>query len=320
MNSRRRLFITGISGLLGLNGALHWRDRFETIGCYRSRPIAIGGVEAVALNLEDAAATQSLFQQTKPDLVLHTAALTDVNRCEIEPALAARLNIDVTRIVAAAARGVGAQLVHISTDHLFAGDRPFSDELTEPRPVNSYARTKLEAERVVQELDPHALIVRTNFIGWGTGTGGGFLDWLVRSLREGAPLRMYADVFVTPIGIIDLLDCLFDLVNRGTTGVVHVAGAERLSKYELGLKAAHVFGYPADRVERASIDSVPSIAARPRDMSLDTGRVSQLLGRPMPDADTCLQRLRRLQDDGWPDAIRAALLPVTRAIPDRLER
>ena len=317
MNPRRRLFITGISGLLGLNAALQWRRRFDTTECYRSHPISMPEVNAVALNLEDGAATQALFDQIRPDVVLHTAALTDVDRCELDPALAARLNVDVTRVVAEAARTVGAQLVHISTDHVFAGDRPSYDELAEPRPVNIYARTKLEAERVVHDVYPGALTVRTNFLGWGAVAPRSFLDWVVRSLAKGAPLRMFADVFITPIGVNDLLDCLFDLLDQARTGVVHVAGAERLSKYEIGVRTARTFGYRTDLIERASIDAFPLAAPRPRDLSLSTGRVSQMLGRPMPDADACLHRLRELRDAGWPDALHTALQPVTRVAPDR---
>lgn len=317
MNPHRRLFITGISGLLGLNAALQWRGRFDITGCYRSRPVSMPEVKAVALNLEDSAATQALFEQIRPDVVLHTAALTDVDRCELDPALAARLNVDVTRVVAGAARQVGAQLVHVSTDHVFAGDRPFYDELAEPHPVNVYARTKLEAERVVHEVYPGALTVRTNFLGWGPAAPRSFLDWVIRSLAEGVPLRMFTDVFITPIGVNDLLDCLFDLLELAPAGVVHVAGAERLSKYEIGVRTARTFGYRTDLIERASIDGFPLPAPRPRDLSLNTGRVSQLLGRPMPDADACLRRLRELRDAGWPDALHTALQPVTRAAPDR---
>jgi dTDP-4-dehydrorhamnose reductase len=242
----------------------------------------------------------------RPEFILHTAGLTNVDHCQLDPSLAHRLNVEVTSNVAEAARAMGARLVHISTDHLFAGDRQFSDEETEPHPVNVYAQTKLDAERVVQQLCPDALIVRTNFIGWGSSVRASFTDWILASLRQGARLRMFTDVFITPILINDLLDCIVDLLDLNARGIVNVAGSERVSKYDVGMRTARFFDHNPDQIQPISVDEFPFAAPRPRDMSLATGRVSTLLDRYMPDLNASLGRLRRLKDESWPAAIERA--------------
>ena len=312
MTTRPRLLISGVSGLLGLNTALQWSNTFEVAGLYLDHPVAVPGVETIRLDIEHRGSLQDFVQTFRPDVIFHTAGLTNVDRCELEPALAHRLNVEVTRNLAESALAAGARLVHISTDHLFAGLQPFYSETAEPQPVNTYARSKLEAERVVERLCPGALVVRTNFLGWGTSVRSSLTDWILSSLAGGAPFKMFTDVFITPILINDLLDCILALLDRHVSGILNVAGSERLSKYEVGIRTARRFGYATDQIRPISVEDFPFVAPRPRDMSLATGRVSTLLGRPMPDIDAGLARLRHLRDTGWPSALeRAIQAPVS---------
>jgi dTDP-4-dehydrorhamnose reductase len=312
VSSRPRILITGISGLLGLNAALQWRETFEIAGHYLSHPVALPGIKTSRLDVEDRSMVFESMRLFRPDFVLHTAGLTNVDRCQLDPFLARRLNVDVTENVATAARETGARLVHISTDHLFMGNRQFCNEKTEPSPVNVYAQTKFEAEQVVQRLCPDALIVRTNFIGWGTSVRTSFTDWILSSLARGTSLKMFTDVFITPILVNDLLDCIVELLNLNVSGILNVAGSERVSKYETGGRTARYFGYSPEQIRPISVEEFPFAAVRPRDMSLSTDRVSTLLSRPMPDLDTSLKRLRQLKDESWPAAMeRAIQAPVS---------
>ncbi|MBI3954325.1 MAG: SDR family oxidoreductase [Chloroflexi bacterium] len=302
-----KLFITGISGLLGLNIALQARERFQVSGCYHAHPVRLDGVQSLGMDLATPGQWEAALRETQPDVVIHTAGLTSVEGCEADPVLAQRLNVGVAQDVATVAREVGVRLVHISTDHLFDGTRPWRTEADRPAPLNVYARTKWEAEQAVLEACPDALIIRTNFFGWGTPVRPSFSDWVLRGLEEGRELHMFLDVFFTPILINSLGELLLELVERGTAGVFHVAGGERLSKYEFGLKLAETFGYPSGRIRPSSVDEFPFKAQRPKDMSLRTDAVTRLLGRQMPLVSEGLARLRRLGEAGWPTAVGAAL-------------
>lgn len=298
-----RVFITGISGLLGINAAHVWSAEHEVSGCFHAHPVDLPGVRVHAVDLTEPQAIAHLLEDARPELVLHTAGLTNVDACEEQPALARQLNVDVASRVARAAAAVGAQLVHISTDHLFSGVRPLWTEDDPPEPVNVYAETKRQAERLTLEAAPNALIVRTNFYGWGTPTRTSFSDWILAGLETGRGVDMFRDIFFTPLLVNDLVEAVMRLVVRGARGILHVAGGQRLTKRDFGITLAAVFGHPTDLIRSISVADVPLKARRPRDMSLDSSRAATILGRPLPDAETGLLRLRRLRDEGWPERI-----------------
>ena len=185
-----RLFVTGISGLLGLNIALQTRGDFEVNGCYYNHPVTIEGVRPVKLDVTSFAPLNQALRKIRPDVIVHTAGLTNVDACETNPMLAQKLNVQATLHIAKIANAIGAKLIHISTDHLFDGTKPFRTEEDALAPLNAYARTKRDSEIMVQETCPNALIIRTNFIGWGTSVRASFSDWVITSLEQKRDMKM----------------------------------------------------------------------------------------------------------------------------------
>lgn len=302
-----KLFITGISGLLGLNLALKAREEFEVSGACYQHSVALKGVPVWPLDLRSLQATETLLRRVRPDVVVHTAGLTNVEECETNPELAHQLNVVAARNVAAVAAGLGISLVHISTDHLFDGSRPWQEETDVPMPLNNYARTKWQGEQAVLEVNPAALVIRTNFYGWGTSARSSFSDWILRGLERRQELTMFTDVYFTPILIHDLADRMMALVRQGASGEFNVAGGERLSKYAFALQIAQVFGYPSEQIRPISVDEFVFNARRPKDMSLSSAKAEKRLGMPMPTAAQGLVGLRRLQQTRWPQALEEAI-------------
>ena len=301
------LFITGISGLLGLNTALAARGRFHVAGCYRTHAVGLPGVEAWAADAADGAALAAILDRVHPDIVLHTAGLSNVDLCEEDPALAVRVNVEAAETVARLTRARGARLIHISTDHLFDGATPSRREDEPLSPVNVYGRTKADAEAAVLRAHPQALVVRTNFYGWGTSVRTSFSDWILDGLERGESLTMFDDVHFTPVLVNDLAAALFALAERGVSGIVNVPGGERLSKDAFARTMARVFGVSAAGIRSASVGTARLKARRPRDMSLSCARVEALLGRHMPSAAEGLETLRTLRDAGWTKQLQDAV-------------
>ena len=301
------LFITGISGLLGLNLALQYRDRFQVSGCYYRSPVSLKGITALPLDIRQHRNTEEMMRAARPDVIVHTAGLTNVEGCESDPNLAHLLNAEAAGRVAKIAASLDARLVHISTDHLFDGTSPWKTEEDVPSPLNAYARTKWLAEQAVMDACPHALMVRTNFYGWGTSVRASFSDWILQSLEQGRELTMFTDVYYTPILISHLGEVIYDLLGRGTEGLFHVAGRERLSKYDFALKVAKVFGYPEAQVSPISVEQFPFTAQRPKDMSLKSKKVEDLLQCPMPTVNENLEELLDLRRLSWQEELERAL-------------
>lgn len=302
-----KVFITGMSGLLGLNMAVQLRESFEVLGSYLTHPIHCDGIDSLQMDYGSGDPFGQILVRIQPDIVVHTAGLTSVEECEANPREAHRLNVSFAQQVARAANSMGAKLVHISTDHIFDGTSPMKREGEPPNPLNVYARTKLEAERVVLEACPDVLMIRTNFYGWGPPYRPSFSDWILKGLKNRDPLTMFSDVFYTPILINDLVDVLADLIVNRVSGVFHVAGGERISKHTFGMMLADAFGYPSDGILAISVEEHQFRAPRPRDMSLDCTKAEDLLGKQMPKVMDGLHRLRSLGSEGWPRLLEQAV-------------
>jgi dTDP-4-dehydrorhamnose reductase len=294
-----KILITGVSGLLGLNAAMQLRHRSEVVGCYHANPIEFPGVCTLRCDVTDGDAVDRLVERERPHVIFHAAGLANVDHCETDQQLAFAMNVSAAALVARAAVRTGARLVHISTDHVFDGSRGMWTEHDPVHPLNEYARTKWEGERQVIAACPDALVVRTNFYGWGTSRRESFSDWIVRGLESGQPLRMFDDVFFTPLLVNDLIDRTMDLLARGATGVMHVSGPERLSKYEFGLRIARAFGLSATEIMPVSIAAANLAARRPRDMSLDSARAAAAIGTPARTLDAGLLQLRQQRESDW---------------------
>ncbi len=307
-----KLFISGVSGLLGLNLALQARHRFQVSGCYYAHQVILRSIQTLKLDLTSLSSLEQALLAVEPDVVIHTGGLTNVEECEVNPQLAYRLNVEATRSVAKVTSAMGAKLVHISTDHVFDGTAPWKTEDDFPVPLNVYARTKRDAEEVVLEDCRNPLIVRTNFFGWGTSVRASFSDWILRALARKDELTMFSDVYFTPILINDLVDILSELIARGAEGTFHVAGRERLTKYAFALRLAQVFNYPTQTIRATSVEDFPFRAKRPKDMSLSCGKAEAYLGIQMPSVEDGLNRLKILDREGH----RATL---ERAVQDGLQ-
>ena len=294
-----KLFIAGISGLLGLNLALEARDRFTVSGCYFRSPVVIEGVRTLELDVTRIQTAEEILSEIRPDIIVNTVALTNVDQCESDPGSAHKLNVETAQHLAAVANMLGARFVHISTDQLFDGASAWKTETDSPAPINTYGRTKHLAEGAVLEVCPNALIVRTNFFGWGTSIRTSFSDWILRGLEQQRELTMFSDVFFTPILVNQFIDVTVKLIDTNAKGVFHVAGAERLSKHAFAVQMAEVFGYSKGTILASSVQNFPYKARRPGEMSLSSKKVELCLGTQMPKVAEGLERLQRLGMDGW---------------------
>ena len=291
---------------MGLNIAQQTRDRFRVSGGYFSHPISMDAVDSVRLDTTEADEVERVLSAARPDLIINTVGLTNVDECESNPALAQGLNADSAEIVAKLAHRQKISLVHISTDHLFDGVTSRKTESDITQPINNYAVTKRLGEIAVQNACPDSLIIRTNFYGWGTATRPSFTDWILRGLEEKQQLTMFTDVFFTPILINHLVESIIDLVNSRASGVFNVVGSERLSKHAFALKTADAFGYSVENIVPTKVTDFPFEAPRPQDMSLSVVKIEKRLGKSMPDVMAGLKTLKESGEHGAPSELRAA--------------
>lgn len=308
--NRHRILVTGGTGLLALNWACALRGQADvTLGTHR-HGVRLPGVASLRLNLSDVDSLRRQVGRTGADLIVHTAGLTNVDRCEDKPAEARHANAEIARNVAEVAAAAGICLIHLSTDHLFSGTHQFSAEQATPEPLNEYARSKLLAEQWVQQACPDALILRTNFFGWGYAGRQSFSDWIIYGLRAGRSLPLFDDVFITPILADALAHAAHALLDQGASGIFNLVGGERISKYEFGTRLAAAFGLPLALIRPAKVAQAHLHAVRPRDMSLDNFRLKQAIGYAPGSLDAWFADLREQERQGRREELFHAVFEV----------
>lgn len=288
-----RLLITGATGLLGSNLIWEAAESYEVIGWSRSCAAMPSGFAMDRVDLANAEITVRRLHERCPDVVVHCAAMTDVERCEGEPDNARVMNVDATRILARWCAQHGARFVFISTDSVFDGRCGHYSEDDQPAPVNEYARTKLAAEAVVAGLLPDALILRTNFYGRNFKQKLSLAEWMLKKLVRRERLPAFTDVKFNPLLANHLGRIILDLIAHGAKGVFHAAARDEYSKYEFALLIARIFGLDADEVMAASVDNFRFNAQRPKNTTLAVGKISGFLSREMPSVEEGLQSFKQ---------------------------
>lgn len=304
----QRVLITGGSGLLALNWACCMRDSWEPVLALHLRKIRLAGTRAEFIDLESVATLKQQLATLHPDLVVHAAGLTSVDLCEEQPAAAMHANAELARNIAAATGSLGIKLIHISTDHLFDGSRSMYNENDPPAPINVYARSKLQAEQWVQQENPAALLVRTNFFGWGHRYRQSFSDWIIASLRAGKPVTMFDNVFFTPILADVLVRAAHELAAKDERGIVNLSGDERISKYDFALQLARVFDLPVKLIQRGKLSRTSLLARRSPDMSLDNTMARKKLGRDLGSLNSFFPALLQQEAAGRRNELLTAVM------------
>jgi len=231
-----------------------------------------------------------LFHEVRPEAVIHTAALADIDYCQAHPTEARAVNVDFTRSLASLCAGTGTKLVFCSTDTIFDGERAPYREEDLPGPVNLYAETKVEAERIVAGLGDQAVIARLSLVAGLPllGAGNAFLPRLLAALKAGRTVPTSSHEIRTPVDVLTVGRALLELATGGHHGIFHLAGHDRLSRFEMARKIAMRFGFAPELIVAQPPAPTPGRAPRPRDVSLANAKACATLRTPMRSFDEAL--------------------------------
>jgi dTDP-4-dehydrorhamnose reductase len=261
--TRPTWMITGSNGFLGANAAAYLETRANVIGITRQQH-----------DLTKPASLAQEIAETKPNYLLHTAAIADHTLCEERPDLAEAINAEATKVIARACEHAGTKLIYISTDAVSSGQptatKPAGNylETDPPNPNTVYGETKLQGELSAQR-ESNLLIIRTNFFGWSPTGQRSILEFFVHELRANRSVNGLTNVTTTSLYIQTLLDYIYQLKDH--SGTFHVASRDAITKYEFGIKVAKHFDLSRSLVKRTE-------AGDPKDLSLNTTKLAESLG------------------------------------------
>ena len=266
-----KAWVTGAGGLIG-NCLVQTASRFAP-------GWEVRGLTRDQLELTDFAAVARAFRADAPALVIHCAALSKSPACQADPALARLLNVAVTTCLAELAADI--PLIFFSTDLIFDGRKGHYTETDAPNPLSVYAETKVAAEAVVLRNPRHA-VVRTSLNGGVSPTGDRcFNEEMRRMFRDGQVLNLFTDEFRNPLPALVTARAVWELSAQNVSGIYHVAGREKLSRWEIGRLIAARCPELQPQLRAGSLKEYRG-APRAPDTTLDCTKAQQRLSFPLP--------------------------------------
>ncbi len=274
------VLITGMSGFLGWNLARSLRSGFRIYGTYLDHPVDLEACESLAFDLTELSRIERFCTTIRPKFIVHTAAISSPDRCEIERKLSLTLNTFATRELAKAASQLGCKLIYFSSDLLFDGIKGMYTEADQPTPLNYYARTKYLGElEITNNCGNYATVRMSQMYGRGNQNHRSFLEEMEKSALKGEKLTLYADLYRTPLFIGDAVAVCERLISdRQAKGLFHLGGPERLSCFEFGGQFCEVFDFPTRLLVPCQLEESGLVARLPQDCSLSSQKAQKALG------------------------------------------
>lgn len=291
---KKRILITGSNGLLGQK----LTDLYRTLPGISLLATGIGpdryphqeGYRYAEMDITSESDVQRIFEEFKPDTVINTAAMTNVDACETQQELCRQLNVVAPGILARASRGYDAHLIHISTDFIFPGTKKLYTEEDEPEPLSVYGKSKWEGEQQVMQHAGQWTIVRT-IIVFGVAhnlSRSNTVLWAYNMLKDQAPSKVVDDQFRTPTLAEDLAMGCRLIEQKNATGIYNISGNDFMSIHELVLRVAKHFRFSTDHVSIVKTESLNQPAKRPPITGLDITKARRDLGFEPRSFEECL--------------------------------
>ena len=293
-----KLLITGASGLFGSKLAELAVNRQHQVYAAYSQHNATHGIP-VQLDVTNKEKVEAEIEKAKPDAVVHAATMTDVDKCDLNRELAWKTNVEGTRNVAQATKSFNAFLLYISSDYVFDGEKGFYKETDLPSPISYYAYTKLKAEEYVKDVMGEYCIARPSVIYGALQAAGkiNFALWLLDKLKKKETAKVIIDQWNSPTLNTSLAQMSLEILERKLTGLYHLSGATRISRYDFAVLLAKTFGLDPSIFVTASLREFSFIAKRPRDSSLNTSKAEHILKNKPLKVEEALERLKTEMSD-----------------------
>ena len=278
-----KVLVTGANGFTGQHLVKTLVNKgFEVIATSRneSKLTSYSNLTYYNCELTDVRNVENLFDLTRPDAVIHTAAMSKPDECAANPELCKANNIQATQYLLSAATKVGTNhFVYLSTDFIFGEGGPHAEE-DAPAPLNLYGASKLEAEALVNAASLKTTIIRPVFM-YGPvweNLRPSFIQWVAGKLQNGEPIKVVTDQARTPTYIGDLCWGIRKIINDKVSGTFHLAGKEIVSPYDMAVAVAKHLNLPLGLIEPVTASTFPEPVKRAGRSGLKIDKAVSMLG------------------------------------------
>ena len=281
-----KVLVTGSAGLVGQQVVKDLSNSHQVFSCYNESKPEYG--DSVKMDLKNREMISSILTEKKPDIVIHLGAMTGVDLCEKEKTSASEINTKATEIIAKECSKLNSFLVYVSTDYVFDGNLGMYKEDDVTNPLGFYGKSKLEGEKVVQNFSTNWCIARTSTPFGLHPTKKSFPMWVIENLQKQKQIDVLIDQFTSPTYIPNLSRMLVEISERRITGIIHAAGASKISRYQMASMISDKLNLDGTLLKQISINKMKWVAQRPKDSSLDVSRASSILNEKPQKIDQSL--------------------------------
>ena len=263
-----KILVTGATGLLGqkLTSLLIQKHDIHTIATARKAVnYNLKNAEFRILDVTDKKETEKVILEVKPNVVIHTAAMTQVDQCETEREACWKANVTAIEYLISACEKVNAFLVHVSTDFIFDGSHGPLDEAAIPNPVSYYGESKLAGEKLVINSKLDWVILRTVLVYGITEdmSRSNIVLWVKKSLEEGKSINVVNDQWRTPTLAEDLAMACYLAATKRSKGIFNISGEKMMTPYDIAIETADFFGLDKSLIKETDSSKFKQVAARP---------------------------------------------------------
>lgn len=285
-----KFLVTGSTGLVGSQVVKDLaKSEHQVYACYNASKPQTG--IPVSLELTNTENIIKTIQNIKPDIIIHLAAMTNVDLCEKEKDLALKINAKATEILSKQAAKHGSFFVYVSTDYVFDGEKGMKRESDITNPVDYYGYSKYQGELAVQDMASSWCIARTSTPYGIHDTKKSFPTFVIENLQAKKEINVVTDQYTSPTYVPNLSQMLNEISTRQILGVIHLAGATRISRYDMAAIVAEKLDLDKSLLKQSNIKDMNWTAKRPKDSSLDVSKAIQILKEKPITAEQGLDRL-----------------------------
>ena len=281
-----KFLVTGSAGLVGQQVVKYLSKSNQVFSCYNESKPEYG--DSVKMDLKNYEMISSVLTEIKPDVVIHLGAMTGVDLCEKEKTSASEINTKATEIIAKECSKLNSFLVYVSTDYVFDGNFGMYKEDDVTNPLGFYGKSKLEGEKAVQNFSTNWCIARTSTPFGLHPTKKSFPMWVIENLQKQKQIDVLIDQFTSPTYIPNLSRMLIEISERRITGIIHAAGASKISRYQMASMVSDKLNLDGTLLKQISMNKMKWVAQRPKDSSLDVSRASSILNEKPQKIDQSL--------------------------------
>lgn len=286
----QRILLTGGSGFFSANWSLDTKNIFSNFSLIRKKN---NNHNLKSFKIQfNFKRLKKIIKKIKPQIIIHNAAITDLDKCEKNYKLSKKINYELSKIITNICKNEKIKLIFISTDQLLNKNK-HNRENYKKNPINYYSLHKSKSEDFIRKNLKNYLIIRTNFFGNAPLKRKSFFNFVKNNLEKNKKINLISDIVFNPISIHYLIKIIVFLINKNLKGIYHISSDDRISKYELGLKICKNFNLDSKLIIKSKLSDFNFKAKRPKYMYLNNSKIKKTIKKTIPSITKQLIEIRR---------------------------